>query len=342
MRGLSGQMLFLGAVVTAGVLVAAALLFDPLGHSAAPPSATVSKLTVDDIRQRGGFDGREAFDYLKQLSAIGPRPSGSAGMIAQQKLVTGHFKKLGGQVSFQEFRARNPQDGGGVPMANMIVQWHPDRKQRILLCTHYDTLPLPLRDKENPKGVFLGANDGASGVAVLMELAKSIPQIKSNYGIDFVLFDGEEFVFRTSTRFDPGDPMFLGAEHFARQYVVDPPTYKYRWGVLLDMVGGENIQLYKEGNSSDWRDTAPLVSDIWSVAGRLGVREFIPHVRERDYIEDDHLALHNVGRIPTCDIIDLSGYYDYWHTQKDTPEHCSALSLAKVGWVMLEWLKQVK
>ena len=73
-------------------------------------------------------------------------------MVAQQKLITDHFKKLGGQVSFQEFRERNPQDGSDVPMANMIVQWHPDRKERILLCTHYDTRPLPDEDKENPKG----------------------------------------------------------------------------------------------------------------------------------------------------------------------------------------------
>src|SRR5437016_1817615 len=93
MRGLSGQTLFLGAVVTAALLVAAYLLFMPPGRSTGAPSETVSKFTLDEIRERGGFDGREAFEYLKQICAIGPRPSGSAGMVAQQKLITEHFKK---------------------------------------------------------------------------------------------------------------------------------------------------------------------------------------------------------------------------------------------------------
>jgi glutaminyl-peptide cyclotransferase len=341
MRGLSGQTLFLGAVVTASLLVGGYLLFAPPGPTAAAPPETISKFTLDEIRERGGFDGKEAYEYLKQLCAIGPRPSGSAGMVAQQKLITDYFKKLGAQVSWQEFRERHPQDGSPVPMANMIVQWHPERMERILLCTHYDTRPVPDEDQQNPKGVFIGANDGASGVAVLMELGKWMPKLESKYGVDFVLFDAEEFVFRKGTGWnDRGDPMFLGAKHFAEEYVTQPPPYKYRWGVLLDMVGGDNIQLYKEGNSVAWRDTRPLVDDIWRLAYNLGVREFIPRVK--DDIEDDHLRLHDIGKIPTCDIIDFSGYRRYWHTQQDTKDHCSPLALAKVGWVMLEWLKQAK
>jgi hypothetical protein len=337
MRWLSGQTVFLGAIVTAGALVAALLLFDPLGHSAAPPLESTSKFRLDEIP----FDGKQAYEYLKQLCDIGPRPSGSAGMVAQKKFIADHFRKLGAQVSFQEFRARNPQDGSPVPMANVIVQWHPDRKERILLCTHYDTRPFPDEDKRNPKGVFIGANDGASGVAVLMELSKWMPKLESKYGVDFVLFDGEEFVFRKGTSWqDPGDPMFLGAEWFARSYAGDPPPYKYRWGVLLDMVGYEGLQLPKEGNSVIWRDTRPLVDDIWGLARNMGVREFIPRVK--DEISDDHLRLHDIGKIPTCDIIDFSGYRRFWHTEQDTPANCSPLALAKVGWVMLEWLKQAK
>src|SRR5262249_42715092 len=138
MRGLGGQGLFLAVVVAAGLFVLVGVLLvdvfhvNPWSEPAAPSTETVSKFTLDQIP----FDGRQAFEYLKQLCAIGPRPSGSAGMVAQQKLVADHFKKLGGQVSFQEFRERNPQDGSAVPMANMIVQWHPDRNERILLATH--------------------------------------------------------------------------------------------------------------------------------------------------------------------------------------------------------------
>jgi Peptidase family M28 len=262
-------------------------------------------------------------------------------MAAQQKLIADHFKKLGGQVSLQEYRERNPQTGGAVPMANMLVQWHPDRKERILLATHYDTRPLPDEDRENPKGTFIGANDGASGVALFMELAKWMPKLDSKYGVDFILLDGEEFVFRKNRGWnDRGDPMFLGAAHFAERYVNEPPPYKYRWCVLLDMIANEQLQLYKEGNSVAWRDTRPLVDDIWRVGQKLGVREFIPRVK--DDIEDDHLMLHDIGKIPTCDIIDFRGYLRYWHTEQDTPAHCSPLALAKVGWVMLEWLKQAK
>jgi hypothetical protein len=346
MRGLGGQGLFLAVVVVAGLfLLVGVLLLDvlhvnPWSEPAAPSSETVSKFTLDQIP----FDGRQAFEYLKQLCAIGPRPSGSAGMVAQQKLVADHFKKLGGQVSFQEFRERNPQDGSAVPMANMIVQWHPDRGERILLATHYDTRPFPDEDRQNPKGTFVGANDGASGVALLMELGKWMPKLESKYGVDFVLLDGEEFVFRKSMGWnDRGDPMFLGAAYFARMYVGEPPPYKYRWCVLLDMVANEQLQLYKEGNSVAWRDTRPMVDEIWRVAYKLGVREFIPRVSTAapQGIEDDHLRLHDIGKIPTCDVIDFPGYR-FWHTEQDTPAHCSPLALAKVGWVMLEWLKQVK
>jgi Zn-dependent M28 family amino/carboxypeptidase len=165
-----------------------------------------------------------------------------------------------------------------------------------------------------------------------MELAHEIRSLPTPYGIDFVLFDAEEFIFDDRHRF------FLGSEYFARQYAEKPSPHRYRWGVLLDMIGDKDLQLYQERNSVYWRDTRPLVDDIWATARRLGVREFIP--RWKYEIRDDHLMLRNVAGIPTCDIID----YDYppWHTQGDTPDKCSALSLAKVGWVVREWLKTVE
>ena len=103
----------------------------------------------------------------------------------------------------------------------------------------------------------------------------------------------------------------------------------------MDMVGDADLQIYQERNSMWWRDTRPLVADIWNKARQLGVREFVP--QKRHEIRDDHLPLHNIAKIPACDIIDFD--YPYWHTQADAPAQCSALSLAKVGWVMHEWLK---
>jgi len=324
---MSAQTVFLAVVVLGSCL--ALLSFGLLSGRGLHGNAQAadSKLRLDEIP----FNGTRAYEYLKQLCAIGPRPSGSAGMEAQQKLLNDHFARLGGVVEFQEFRIRHPLNGSPVRMANLLVRWHPERKTRILLCAHYDTLPLPLLDPVNPQGIFVGANDGASGVAVLMELAHEIPKLQTEYGIDFAFWDGEEFMFQPNGRF------FLGSEYFARQYAQKRPNYRYRWGILLDMVGDADLQIYQERNSMWWNDTRPLVESIWATAARLGVKEFIP---EKKYeIRDDHLPLHDIGRIPICDVIDFD--YPAWHTQADTPEQCSALSLGKVGWVIHEWLKTV-
>ena len=326
-RGASGQKAFLAVVAVGACLVLgySLLLGDrgPNGDAEAGDSA----FRVEDIP----FNGERAYEYLKQVCAIGRRPSGSPGMRAQQKLLAAHFEKLGAQVEYQRFRARHPIDGSAVPMANLIVHWHPESKQRILLCAHYDTLPYPMLDRRNPRGTFVGANDGASGVAVLMELGNEMPKLSCKYGVDFAFFDAEEFIFSERDRF------FLGSEHFARVYLANPPPYRYRWGVLLDMVGDADLQIYQERYSMSWRDSRPLVEEIWATARRLGVKEFIP--RKKHAIRDAHLALH-AAKIPACDVID----YDYppWHTEDDVPERCSALSLAKVGWVIREWLKAVE
>jgi hypothetical protein len=103
------------------------------------------------------------------------------------------------------------------------------------------------------------------------------------------------------------------------------------------MVGDAELRLAQEQNSLSWPDTRPLVEQIWSTARRLGVREFV--ARPGPEVRDDHLPLHDIARLAVCDIIDFD--YPYWHTEQDAPEHCSALSLAKVGWVLQEWLKEV-
>lgn len=288
--------------------------------------------------ERIPFDGKKAMEYLKAICAIGPRQSGSPGMLTQQKMLVDHFTSLKGRVSLQKFAVRHPQDGSRVDMANLIVEWHPERRDRILICAHYDTRPYPDQDRNNPRGRFIGANDGASGPALLSELGKHMAAYKGPYGIDFVLFDGEEFVF------DKQDKYFLGSEYFATQYKTTPPNHRYVYGVLVDMVADAELHLYQERNSMRWRDTRPLTKDIWATAAKLGVREFIPRIRHE--VRDDHLALHDIAGIPTCDIIDFDyprpGRLNYWHTQQDTPDKCSALSLAKVGWVLVEWIKRVR
>lgn len=322
----SGQTLFLLASVLGGAALLGGLVLMYENQGVAGNPSTTSRLTLDQIP----FDGARAYDYLKQICDLGPRPSGSPGMAAQQKLLTEHFQQLGGKVNLQQFRVRHPRDGSEVRMANTIVRWHPERKERILLCAHYDTRPFPDRDPINPFGTFLGANDGASGVALLMELAHHIPDLDGKLGVDFVLFDGEEFVFNDDT-----DVYFLGSEYFAREYAAGKMDGRYRWGVLLDMIADADLQIFEERNSVGWRETRPLVREIWQTAGQLKVREFIP--KPKHELRDDHLPLRNTGKIPTIDIIDFD--YPYWHTEADTPDKCSALSLAKVGWVVIDWLK---
>ena len=127
-----------------------------------------------------------------------------------------------------------------------------------------------------------------------------------------------------------------GSEYFATNYANHRPPFRYRWAVLLDLVADADLQIYPDRHSMSWDDTRPLVQAIWDTAKRLGVREF--NFQKRYDVLDDHLKLHNIAQIPSCDIIDFN--YPAWHTQADSPERCSALSLAKVGWVLHEWLQQ--
>jgi glutaminyl-peptide cyclotransferase len=317
------------------VLALAALALFNRDLSQSPQRPTTSKLKQADIP----FNGERAYQYLKEICAIGPRVSATEGMRRQQAFLKAHFEKLGGRVTLQEFNARHPESGGTVRLANLVVEWHPDRKERILLSAHYDTRPYPDQDPRDPRGLFVGANDGASGTALLCELAHSMPDLKSKYGVDFVLFDGEELVYDGNR-----DPYFLGSEHFAREYVANPPGYQYRSGVLFDMIADAQLQLYREANSMRTPQTRQLCNDIWGIARELGIREFLNGPGHE--VRDDHLALNNIARIPTIDIIDFdyptSRGPNYWHTTQDIPERCSPLSLAKVGWVIKTWLERLK
>ena len=323
----SRQTILLAVVVAASALVLGYLLLvhDPAG-AVQRPAAINGRLTLADIP----FDGARAYDYLKQICAIGRRTSASPGMEAQQKLLADHFERLGGDVEFQRFRVRHPLDGSPVAMANLIVRWHPERRERILLCTHYDTRPYPDQDPRNPRGTFIGANDGASGTALLMELGHAMPDLDGSLGVDFVFFDGEEYVF------EEGNPYFIGSEYFALNYAAQRDGARYRWAVLLDMIGDADLQIVPDRHTMSWRDSRPLVEAIWGTAKRLGVTEF--DINRRCDVLDDHIKLHDLGHIPSCDIIDFR--YPAWHTEGDLPERCSALSLAKVGWVVQTWLEE--
>lgn len=283
------------------------------------------------------YSPSRAMSYLVDVCDLGPRPSGSDAMERQQQWLSEHFTNLGATVRLQPTEIRHPETGERVSIANLIASWHLDRPKRFLVCAHYDTRPFPDRDGRNPKGRFVGANDGGSGVAAMMELAHHMNQLPDDVGVDFVMFDAEEFVFD-----ERRDEYFLGSIYFAQQYLVDPPKVPYQAGILLDMVADRELRLYFEKNSL--RYAKDVTRGLWKVAADLGVREFVS--RSRHEIRDDHLPLNQIAKIPTVDVIDFDyprpgiGAPRYWHTEQDVPANCSGESLSVVVWVVHEWLKR--
>jgi Zn-dependent M28 family amino/carboxypeptidase len=283
------------------------------------------------------IDGKRAFGYLEKICDIGPRIAGSEANARQRKLVADHFKATGGTVREQPFSAAHPLTGERVNMVNLIGSWWPERAERVVIAAHYDTRPHPDEEVDPARRnlPFLGANDGASGVALLMEIANHLNEMKTPWGVDLVILDGEELVFGKHPA-TQGE-YFLGSKEFARAYAEETDARRakgqYVAGLVLDMVGGARLQINQEPNSLN---LAPnLVRDVWAVARALGARGFRTRVGRE--VLDDHLALNNAG-IPTIDIIDFD--YPYWHKADDLPKNCSADSLAEVGRVVTAWLNQ--
>jgi glutaminyl-peptide cyclotransferase len=319
--------LMLSVAVVIGMGMAAAWQIGTRSAQSPPQGAAV--------RIPPPYDANRAYRYLNQICDLGPRPSATPAMRRQQELLTAFFEQLGGKVELQKFNVRHPETGQNVELANLIARWRPSSPKRFLLCAHYDTRPFPDRDPVDPKGRFVGANDGGSGVAALMELAHHIDRLPPHVGVDIVFFDGEELVYREGR-----DAYFLGSEHFARQYVANPPAIPYAAGILLDMVGDKELTIYYERNS--WNYARELSKSVFDKARELKVEAFIPRIRHE--IRDDHLPLNEIAKIPTIDLIDFDyprpgiGAPRYWHTTQDVPENCSGESLASVVYVVHQWL----
>lgn len=315
-------------VLAGGVLIALSSQWLGSGGPPVGQAATLSPIPPQ-------YSPARVMGYLNRLCEFGPRPSGSPAMRAQQEYLTSFFQQQGASVSFQQFEVRHPEDGSPVPLANLVASWGPERPKRFLLCAHYDTRPYPDKDRRNPRGTFIGANDGASGTAALMELSHQFNALPADLGVDIVLFDGEEFVWKQGR-----DDYFLGSTFFAENYKSNPPTVAYRSGILLDMIGDRELRIYFEGNSL--RYARDLTRSIWRTAKRLGVQAFVP--RARHTISDDHIPLNEIAKIPTTDLIDFDyprpgiGAPSYWHTENDIPANCSGDSMAAVVWVVHQWL----
>jgi len=277
------------------------------------------------------FDGKQAFQYLIAQTSFGPRNPGSIGHQQCLDYLTRELQQYADAVNQQKFTYPG-YDGERLNLTNVIASFNLNAGSRILLCAHWDTRPRADEDKDLSKLnlPILGANDGASGVAVLLELARELKRNPPPIGVDIVLFDGEDYG-------KEGDinNFCLGSKYFA---VNKPQGFNPLFGILLDMVGDKNLRIPKEGNSVEY---APDVVDmVWSAARELGVIQFVDEIGSTVY--DDHRSLNFAG-IKTIDLIDadLVGNHDtdparrYWHTHQDTPDKCSAESLEAVGKVLV-------
>ena len=279
-----------------------------------PPRAEVKNMNVPI------FDGDRAYTQLKAQTGFGPRNPNSAGHAKCLSFLIDELGKYAEKVTRQNF-VHTGYDGETLTLSNVFGSFNAAASDRILFLAHWDTRPRADQEKapEKQRQPVLGANDGASGVAVLLELARLLKEMPPSVGIDMLLVDGEDYGKEHDI-----ESYFLGARYFMK---TKSPNYKPRFAILLDMVGDRDLQFPMEQNSMKY---APqIVELIWSTAEKLGITQFVNVPGEE--ISDDHIPL-NAGGIPTVDIIDFQ--YAHWHTLQDTPDKCSSESLEAVGKVM--------
>ena len=271
------------------------------------------------------FSGTEAFAYLTKQTDYGPRNPNSRGHTECLKFLADTLHRSADHVRLQHFTHKG-YGNEELRLTNVIASFRPELKERILLCAHWDTRPRAERDPNimRRNQPILGANDGASGVAVLLHLADLMKAEPPPLGVDIVLFDGEDYGVE-------GDlaNYLLGSRFFVSKTAAD---YQPRFGILLDMVGDKFLEIPKEQNSL--RFAPDIVELVWNKAAELGITEFVSKAGYA--IFDDHIPLNEAG-IKTINIIDFN-YPDethrFWHTHKDIPENCSPDSLEAVGVVV--------
>jgi len=264
------------------------------------------------------FDQNRSFGFLVRQMEFGPRVPGADAHKNARDWLVAELKQLTSNVAVQKFEGNYA--GYDPEMYNIVASFNPDKKRRILLCAHWDSRPFADRDPDpaNHTAPVPGANDGASGVAVLLEIARIVAATPPSVGVDIALFDGED-----GGSYGDNDSWLLGSRHFAR---VMPKTYKPEYAILLDMIGDSDLSLSRDVNSIA---AAPLLWDrMTAAAGTIG----IPFEPEDMSVVDDHIPLIDRG-IPAIDLIDFN--YTPWHTIGDTADKCSAESLGKIGTLVL-------
>ena len=281
--------------------------------------ACLSRPEAQSPKAQAAFDSSRAYEHLRQVVSFGPRPAGSPAIEKTREYITDQLTSLGIAVVRQSFVAKTPI--GEIPMVNLIATIPGTRPDRIAITGHYDT-------KLFREFRFVGANDGGSSTAFLIEMARVLKARQNALTIELIFFDGEEATLR-----DWG-----GTDHtYGSQYYVDTgrkngtlSTLKAM--VLVDMIAERSQRFMREANSTEW-----LTEIVWSTARKLGHGSVF--VNAASPIEDDHIPFLKAG-VPSTDIIDLD--YPAWHTPGDTLDQTSARSLQVVGDVVLASLAPIE
>jgi glutaminyl-peptide cyclotransferase len=265
------------------------------------------------------FDSNRAWEHLRQMISIGPRPSGSPAIEQTRQYIRSQLAASGVAVAEQKWVDDTP--AGKVSMVNLIATLPGTRKDRIVFAGHYDT-------KRFTQFRFVGASDGGSSAAFVLELARVLKARKNSFTIELLFLDGEEAVNEVWA----GTDNTYGSRHYVEAAKRDGTLAGLKALVLLDMIGDRNLQIRRDSNSTPW-----LTDLVWGAARQQKLNTyFIP---ESTQVEDDHIPFVKAG-VPSVDIIDLD--YPQWHTPQDTLDAVSARSLQVVGDVVLAALPQIE
>ena len=265
------------------------------------------------------FDSSRAYEHLRQIVAIGPRPAGSPGIARTREYITAQFTTLGIPVTQQAFVAKTPI--GEIPMVNLVATIPGERKDRIAITGHYDT-------KLFREFRFVGANDGGSSTAFLIELARVLKARANVLTIELIFFDGEEATLRDWGTTDHT----YGSQHYVDSARKAGTLSTLKALILVDMIADRSPRFMRESNSTPW-----LTDILWSTAQKLGHGSIFSNTDTP--IEDDHIPFLKAG-VPAADIIDLD--YPAWHTASDTLDQTSARTMQVVGDVVVASLAPIE
>jgi Zn-dependent M28 family amino/carboxypeptidase len=301
------------------------------------PRHTAEKTATQTVEAVPVFNADSACLYIRQQVAFGPRVPNTPAHTACGDYFVATLKRFGAAVTEQTATLPN-YAGIRLNIRNIIASYQPENRHRILLFAHWDSRPFADHDPDagNHHTPIDGANDGASGCGVLLEIARQIHLKQPETGIDLIFFDAEDWGVPAFDKKDYGDSGYcLGSAHWAKN--PHTPGYNARYGILLDMVGAPDAVFYKEQYSA--RYASGILDRIWQTAQSAGFSRYFVST-EGGAIEDDHVQVMKHRHIPCIDIIQMdpngdTGFGHYWHTLNDTMEQISTETLYAVGQTLL-------